>query len=66
MSDKQLDKDLILTDNFLTKQLILKIQEYEKIIVRKLGNKIENFTIHEINEYSGQTGFFVTFGEFIY
>lgn len=51
VSDKQLDKDLNLTDNFLTKQLILKIEEYEKIIVRKLGNKIENFTIHELKDY---------------
>jgi len=51
VSDKQLDKDLNLTDNFLTKQLILKIEEYEKIIVRKLGNKIENLTINELKDY---------------
>lgn len=51
VTDKQMDKDFKLKDNFLTKKLIDKIVIYEELVLRKLGNKIDSYTIQELNEF---------------
>jgi len=51
VTDKQLDNDFKLKDNFLLKHLLIRIEKYEDIILRKLGNKIDTYTIKELAEY---------------
>lgn len=51
VSDKQLNKELKLTDKFLLKQLNNQIDEYDEIILKKLGDKINQYNIHELKEY---------------
>jgi integrase len=51
VTEKQLDQDFKLKDKFLIKQLINKIEDYENIILRNIGNKIDSLTIRELAEY---------------
>ena len=51
VSEKQIDKDFNITDRFLVKLLNQKIEDYENVLIRKLGNKIDLYTAIELKEY---------------
>lgn len=48
---KQIDKDDTFKDRFLIRQLNRKIDAYEEVVLKKLGNKVEHYTVKELKEY---------------
>ena len=46
-----MDKAFKLKDKFVIKEVANKIEKYEELVLRKLGNKIDSYTIHELNEF---------------
>jgi len=51
VGEKQIDKEYNLKDRFLIRLINKKIDQYEDIIIKKLGNNLDKYTAAELKEF---------------